>query len=260
MRYSALLVPMVAILSIGCRPPEAPRDLDQLSSYLFGHVWTDDPERLEVGLDSLRVWLEDNLEETEAGFEVNTLNQAQVDELDNCKRDSSGLLGAAVATRSSYAIEDMVHTNIDVPAKDVYPAVVFSARKDFSPDKDCYLDQECERLQYRTITEQIFALGLNVKSKNGIQHRWVETEQGTANVYRTWLQKPAIINWDTMHVDTQFYLSAALPWEDGTIRLQATWAATTSEALPVTESMALNLTIDTMRKTDEAVAEYLENR
>jgi len=225
---------------------------------LFGHVWTDDPDHLDIGLENLRIWLEDNLEETEEGFEVNTLDQEQVDALDNCKRDASGLLGAAVATRSDYAVEDMVRTNIDVPARDVYDRVVYQTRKDFTPDKDCFLDQECERLQYRSLSESILPLGINVKSKNGVQHRWIETDHGTANVYRTWLQKPAIISWDSMHIDTQFYLSAALPWDNGTIRLQATWAATSSEALPVTESMALNLTINTMRENDEAVTAYLD--
>ena len=259
MRFIALLVPVAAILGSGCRPPEAPGKLDTLSSYLFGHVMTDDPKHLEVGLDNLRVWFKNHLEETEEGYEVNNLDQAQVDELDNCKRDATGLLGAAVATRRSYDLEDMVHTNIAIPAVDVYPDVIFSRRTDFSPDRDCYLDQRCDRLQYRTMTEQNFPLGLNVRSKNGIQHRWVETEQGTANVYRTWLQKPAIMSWDWLHVDTQFYLSVAMPWEGGTIRLQATWAATEFGSSPVPEGTALNHAINTMRDTDETVAEYLEN-
>ncbi len=257
MRTPASLLISALILSSACRPPEAPDRLDALSSYLFSHVMTEDPEHLEVGIGKLRTWLKRNLKETEAGYEVNNLNQEQVDQLDNCKRDASGLLGAAVATRSGYDIEDMVRTNISVPATKVYPAVVFSRRMDFTPDRECFLDQECEFLQYRTMTEQDFPLGLNVRSKNGIQHRWVETEQGTANVYRTWLQKPAIVSWDWLHVDTQFYLSVAMPWEDGTIRLQATWAATEFGSSPVPETTALNQAIDTMRKTDEAVAEYL---
>ena len=245
------------VLSLGCRPPEAPKDLDQLSSYMFGHVWDDDDTELQAGLSSLRTWLQNNLEETEEGFEVNNLDQEQVDTLDNCKRDVSGLLGAAVATRSDYKVPDMVRVSVDVPAVDVFENVNHSKRLDFEPDKACYLDQECDRLQYRTLTDSDYALNINIRSKNGIQHRWVETEEGMANVYRSWLQKPAIISAEGWHVDTQFYVSATMPWQEGSIRLQATWAATEIEALPVPESMALNLTISTMQKHDKAIAEYL---
>jgi len=256
MRRSALFCALLYLT--GCRPPEAPDRLDQLSSYLFGHVMDDDTAHLEAGLAKLRIWLKNHMEETEDGYEVNNLNQSQVDELDNCKRDVSGLLGAAVSTRSDYQLEDMVRTNIDVPAIDVYPDTLYSRRLDFSPDKDCYLSQECERLQYRTMSESRLLPGLIVRSKNGVQHRWVETEHGMSNVYRTWLQKPAIASWDWLHVDTQFYLSAAMPWKGGTIRLQATWAATEFGNSPVPEASALNLTIKAMRKTDETLAEYLE--
>jgi hypothetical protein len=255
-------IPTLLCLSIclGCRPDPAPQDLDLLSSYLFGHVWTDDPAELEDGLDNLRVWLKNNLEETEDGFEVKILNQKQVDSLDNCKRDISGLVGTAVSTRSNYAIEELVRTDITVPPEEVYSTSVYSRRMDFTPDRDCFLDQECERLQYRTISEAIFAGFLTVRSKNGIQHRWVETEQGTASVFRSWLQKPAIVSVEGFHVDTQFYLSAAMPWEGGTIRLQATWAATELENLPVPESFALNQAIKTMRDADEELTEYLEEQ
>jgi hypothetical protein len=251
---------LCSVLSMGCRPPEAPQDLDRLSSYLFGNTWTNDPKHLEVGLDNLRSWLEDNLEETEEGFEVNILNQKQVDSLDNCKRDITGLVGAAVATRSDYAIQDMVRTNIDIPSQDVYTSTVYSKRLDFAPDKSCYLDQDCDQLQYRTVSEAEFDVGftvMNVRSKNGIQHQWVETEHGTANVYRTWMQKPAIVSIDNFHLDTQFFLSATMPWEDGSIRLQATWAATQLGNLPVPEAFALSQAIKTMQRADSEVSEYL---
>jgi len=245
---------------IGCRPDHAPKDLDLLSSYLFGHVWTDDPADLEDGLDNLRVWLEGNLDETEEGFEVKILNQKQVDSLDNCTRDITGLIGTAVSTRSDYEIQDMVRTNITAPAEEVYSNTIFTRRMDFTPDRDCFIDQECERLQYRTMSEATFAGLLTVRSKNGIQHRWVETDQGTASVYRTWLQKPAIVSIDGFHVDTQFYLSAAMPWEGGSIRLQATWAATELDNLPVPESFALSQAIKTMQNADEELTEYLEEQ
>ena len=102
----------VAILTVGCRPPDAPKDLDKLSSYLFGHVWTDDPVELETGLENLRTWLDNNLEATEDGFEVQVLDQQQVNQLDNCTRDVSGLVGATVATRRDYSVDQMVLTNI----------------------------------------------------------------------------------------------------------------------------------------------------
>ena len=246
-----------ALLSLGCRPPEAPEDLDLLSSYLFSHVWDDDSTNVEVGLDNLRVWLEKNLEETEDGFEVQVLDQEQVNKLDNCKRDVSGLVGAAVATRRDYTVEEMVQSNITVPAGDIWDDVISSRRLDFTPERDCYLDGDCERIQFRTLTEARYAGIMTARSKNGIQYRWVDTEHGTAVVYRTWLQKPAVLSMDGVHIDTSFYLSAAMPWDNGTIRLQALWAATELESLPVPASFALATAIKTMRNNDSDLADYI---
>ena len=51
-----------ALALVACGPPEAPETLDDLSSFLFEHVWDEDEEYLEVGLANLSAWLDDNFE------------------------------------------------------------------------------------------------------------------------------------------------------------------------------------------------------
>lgn len=245
--------------SMSCKkPPEAPKRLDKLCGYLFGHVWDQDPAALQSGLSNLRDWLKHKMEATEDGYTVNRLTQKQVDALDSCDRSIDGLLGAAVATQSHYGIDPLNRALIDVPARRVYPKTDVSVRHNFEPDKDCYLDHECEHLRYDTATEQSFAFGVYVRSLNTVQHRWVETPHGTAHVYRTWLQRPADVNFDWLEVQSQFYVSAIIPWEDGTARLQATWAVSEFGGGPLPESTVLNQAIQTMRESDEDVQNYLD--
>ena len=75
-------LPLAASLAlIACGPPEAPETLDDLSSFLFEHVWDEDEVYLEVGLANLSEWLEDNFEATHEGYEVTNLSQEAVTSL-----------------------------------------------------------------------------------------------------------------------------------------------------------------------------------
>jgi len=248
------------LLSIGCsRPPEAPKRLDKLCGYLFAHVWDEHPSDLQAGLSNLRDWLKHKMDQTEEGYTVSELSQSQVDRLDSCSRDIDGLLGAAVATQSTHDVDELVHVLMQVPATQVYSDTHYNKRFNFRPDRDCFLDQECDRVRYETATEQVFPLGLQVRSLNTLQHRWVETEAGTAHLYRAWLQEPADTNWDWLDVQSQFYVSAIIPWEGGTARLQATWAVTELGGGHVPEGTALNKAIKAMQDTDADIQAYLGN-
>jgi hypothetical protein len=260
MTHSRWLSIGLLFLATACTgPPQAPKRLDKLCGYLFGHVWDPDPAHLEAGLQNMRNWLKHHMAETEEGFTISRLSQKEVDKLDSCDRDIDGLVGAVVATRSSHAIDDLSHVLIEVPAIQVYEDTDFNKRFDFDPDADCFLDHECDHLRYETATEQNFAMGLYVRSLNTLQHRWIETDRGTAHVYRSWLQRPAEVNWDWLDVQSQFYLSATIPWEGGTARIQATWAVTELGNGHVPEGTALNHAIKTMRNVDEDVQAYLDS-
>ncbi len=246
------------VLGIGCsKPPQAPKRLNKLCGYLFAHVWDEQPTELQAGLSNLRDWLEHKMEKTQEGYTISELSQEQVGRLDSCSRDIDGLIGAAVASHSSHDIEETVHVLVEVPATQVYETTNYSKRFNFRPDRECFIEQECDRVRYETATEQDFPLGLEVRSLNTLQHRWVQTEAGTAHLYRTWLQEPADTNWNWLDVQSQFYVSAIIPWKGGTVRLQATWAVTELGGGHVPEGTALNKAIKTMQDTDADVQAYL---
>lgn len=261
MNNKRIFVLSFLVLLTACkRPPDAPKRLDKLCGYLFAHTWDEQTTALQAGLNNLADWLEDHTAATEEGYTIQQLSQPQVDKLDSCDRNIKGLLGAAVSTRSSFEVDDIAWVIVDVPSNKVYRDTEINKRFGYSADKQCFIDHDCDRLRYETASEQTFALGLEVRSLNTQQHRWVETKHGPAHVYRTWLQQPAEVNWDWLDVQAQFFVSATIPWEGGTARLQATWAVTEFGGGHVPEATALNKAIQAMQETDEDVQLYLKNR
>ena len=76
----------LSLLGVACGPPEAPETLDDLSSFLFEHVWDEDEAYLEVGIANLSTWLETNFEATHEGYSVQNLSQEAVESLEGDER------------------------------------------------------------------------------------------------------------------------------------------------------------------------------
>jgi hypothetical protein len=240
---------------VGCGPAEAPEELDQLTGFLFVHAQDEDLKQLDAGFVNLRKWMNNHLAETKEGFTVNNLSQKEANELDACERNITGLIGAAVATESAFGVVPVVGVTVAGPTMEVFPGFLTYQRENILNDADCFMDQSCELLHYDTYSVKQFPLGIEASVNNRTQHRWIETDQGTAHISRSWLMQPlrATPNW--LQVRQQFYLSAMIPWKEGkSIRLQALWAITELGDAPVPESTALNIAIDEM-KSDAAIIE-----
>ena len=70
-------------LVIGCAPPQAPVELDDIMSYLFEHHQAWSTAALRQGTENLDTWLNDHQDETWDGFQVSPLSQEAVDALDD---------------------------------------------------------------------------------------------------------------------------------------------------------------------------------
>ena len=57
-------------LNIGCNVPEAPEDLDQLSSYLFLQMDNPNQDYMTAGVDNLATWMADNRETLNEGYQL----------------------------------------------------------------------------------------------------------------------------------------------------------------------------------------------
>ena len=49
------------LLALACKPPpDAPTEMNELTSYLFVHLGDEDSEYLEAGMANLQTWVNDN--------------------------------------------------------------------------------------------------------------------------------------------------------------------------------------------------------
>ena len=254
------LVLMVA-LGVGCkRPPDAPNELNQLTGYLFVRAADDDHEELAAGFNNLRTWLRTRLEETTDGYTVDNLSQDEVNTLDACDRDIRGLIGAAVGTLSTYPVEEFVETLLMASQMEVYDNYVSFRRESYRNDAECFVAKDCDQYFYDSYATKRFPLGIQAKSSSRVQHQWVELDDGTAHIYRSWLTLPVQATPDWVDVQQQFYLSAMMPWTNNqSLRLQAIWAVTEFANAPVPEAMALQIAIDEMQNDAKALESWLDD-
>ena len=257
MRFPLL---MLCVAAIGCRrPPDAPNKLNELTGYLFVHAADDDHAELEAAFGNLRSWMNTRLEETTDGYTVDNLSQDEVNTLDACERDIDGLIGAAVGTVSDYQVDDFVRTLVTAPLLEVYDNYLKYEREAYVNDARCFASMECTQYFYDTYSTKKFPLGIEAKAASRVQHQWVDTDEGAAHIYRSWLMMPINATPDWVNVQQQFYLSVMMPWKSNqSIRLQAIWAVTEFANAPVPDAMALQIAIDEMQSDADTLEAWLD--
>lgn len=254
-RPHARLVVAVTLFAMGCKgPPDAPKELEELASYLFDKTRDGTDEELAAGLENLNVWLEDGYEATSEGYRVSRLSKSSVDALDNRTFDLTGLVGAAVATRIGHKIKPVVQVLAMGDNTRIYGNTYIEYQRDWDTDGACHVDREC--LWGAADIESLADYGLaKVESAYRSEYRWVETADGWAHLQRTWLLEPI----DVLGVQTNasFYLGVSLHDGNRTERLQTSWAAVQTD-LPISEDAALNQTIKSLVETEEDIDAWLD--
>lgn len=247
-----------AAVCCSCRPPEAPETLDELASYLFEHVWDDDEDYLQPGLENLVVWLDAHFEETSVGYEVTNLDPDAVASVTGEPRNLEGLIGAAVGYDVGFSPEEVVDVMVFHDPLEVYPGDYEEYTREYLSDTECFKERTCSKLSYNVHLVANYPLGITGESDTHVQYHWVELENGPAAIYRNWTRWSPEISADWLKVKQQYYLSATLPKADGTTRrIAAMWLEAEIVNANIPESMALNMTIDTMAKAGGQMESYL---
>lgn len=246
---------LVLAVAAGCKgPPDAPKELEQLASYLFDKTRDGTDEELAQGLVNLGVWLEDGHAEAAEGYRVSELSQSSVDALDQRRFDLEGLAGAAVASRIGHRIQPVVDVVALGDATRIYGDTYIEYERTWDTNGRCHVDRDCAwgEADIRSLADYGLA---KVESRYRSEYRWVETERGWAHLQRTWLLEPI----DVLGIETvsQFYLAVSLADSGRTQRLQASWAAIQTD-LPISEDSALNQTIKSLVGTEEDIDAWLD--
>jgi len=242
---------------VACGPPEAPKTLDDLSSFLFEHVWDANEDYLVVGIENLDTWLKDNFESTEDGYSVTNLTQEAVATLEGDGRSVEGLMGAAVGYDVPYPAEDIVLAMAFDDPMLLYPGDYEVYTRDYKSDTECFKTRDCMTLEFFQHVQAFYPLGIEIETDSRTQYHWVETEHGWSGVYRNWSRSPPTINKSWLTVDQQYYMAVSIPKADGTTRrVEAMWVIAEIGDASVPEGMALNMTIDAMKTTGPKLTAY----
>lgn len=251
----SLIILFAASALAGCRKlPDAPVTLDELCGYLFEHA-NDEPESgtLESATINLDSWLDLNIDETSAGYAVNTLTDESVNALNDGDRSLDGVRGAAVGHTSMAEAADLVSALVSSSPVDIQPDNFISSSRTFIGDKECFLAGECLSLEAETFSTIELAIGIQADVNSMVQYRWVDTADfGRVAIERTWMREPATLNVDYLTVDQQYYVWMFIPNNEapGSRSIQATWMVATLGSGSPPESAVLSIVVNTM--TNEA--------
>ena len=246
---------LTAALLVGCAPPEAPDDLQELAYFIFDHADDEDEEVLRVALENLSLWFDaDHEEDIEEGYQINLLPQEAVSDLEgDIHTLREELIGAAVAHRSSSPVMDIAHTTSVASWVDVIgPEQYEYYDRTYIDNDECIGDRSCLSASARSESELV-QLGISITSKNKIEYRWVETDIGWVFLHRSWLTESPIVSSELVKPNSQYFLAVTLP-RDEVVRVQATWIDT--EILGV--QVPKNQVVKTMREQGDKVQEWMD--
>jgi len=251
---------------VGCKAPiEAPETFDELTGFLFSHHMDEDPEALQVGLNELIAWIDEQEGEMEEAYTVGPLDAAAVDAVDDVDRSAEGLVGLAVLTHSVFSVEKATFAMVSADMPEVYPDDYVSYNREVIGDGACFVEGDCLRVETIEDAESKFPMGIKSIWTAHNQFVWVDAPEpdkdeaalwsGRAMIQRNWLVEPPDVNFSWIEVDEQLYLNAFVPSADGHWRLQAVWVIFTQDGVP--EGAALNTSANNMADDSEILDEFL---
>lgn len=249
------MLPWLGLMLSGCAaPPEAPRDLDALMGFVFAHAETPEDASFQLALGNLSAWLDENVDQTVEGYQVNTLAPEVVEALGLEPSLPDALVGAAVGHVSTWPADWLGTSNAIGDDHDLSAPVDPLEGRLYQTDAECFRQRSCDRLDSEEWSTDELPLFITSRVHWIQQWRRVELASGTAMVQRWWIDRPIEFNVDFLKVQRQYYLWVFLPREDGSsVSAQATWIQAEISGAPVPVGTALSLVVDTMIKTAKSL-------
>ncbi len=250
---------VLALLAACSRPPDAPKELDDLVGFMFAHTMDEENDYLAVGGDNLAAWMDTRLEETLDGYAVNNLTQESLDALDDQERTSIGLLGAAVGHASDHTPWELAYGVATYFPTERNPDRALTYERPEETDRDCFLEETCSTYVFHALTTTALPLGIETDTHIVQQMRWFEMADGSpAFVEANFMVGPAEVNVDWLEVIANYYVWVSLPEGTGSRNMYATWADTRISGSAVPESLGINLAIDTMQADAVALDAWMD--
>ena len=248
------------LLALACKPPpDAPTEMNELTSYLFVHMGDEDSEYLEAGMANLQTWVEDNWNPLQEGYRVQSLSTEAIESIGE-SINSEEIVGVAVGSNITYDPKTVNTFALEHDPNLIYPDNYEYNIRTYIEGENCWFDQSCDILHYESHILNKLPLGLEVESFIEVQYRWVELPDGTkASVGRRWMQEPAIANVDWVDIRQEYAIMTVFPTENGQSRMvDVDWLILFLGELPMPEDMALQMGLDTMQKNHGVLQAYID--
>ncbi|HHO51464.1 MAG TPA: hypothetical protein ENK18_11460 [Deltaproteobacteria bacterium] len=174
------------ILMMACgRPPEAPRDLDELTHFLYREWSNEDPEVLSVGIGNLievmsRFDLDGEVSVLERAWELTPPARADLfDVTIPDGRDPASCYGVGVARRSVWPISDHARLQLQTDQLPAEPSAAVYVRSFPDGDPGCFVEEDgCEVMITRNEVRRenlLMSVGFTLHK----DFRWVDLEDGS---------------------------------------------------------------------------------
>ncbi len=235
---SSPLPALIFLLVMGAcsPPPEAPKDLAELSAYLFREHENEDLRVLSVGMGNLEdLLLQHDLDGDVDGrsFSLPDLDEADVSGVAHPDADLKGCLPVAVAGRSRYAIEWSALFAMESDQRPAEPSAEAYERVFIDPeDPSCYADRSCEWMRtrnYITRSNPLYTIPFELPKNFRWVPIWKDGEETGRNamVARSWIEESFWAEDEETQMVQSFTLDTWIEQEDGsTLRYQTLWSET----------------------------------
>jgi len=246
------------IFFLACSAPiEAPEDLNSLLSYVFQHTMDENEEMLRAGIVNMRTFADENTEEIYEGFAVSHLSQDALDSTPESFLADPELYGVALEYFVPYSVEDIAYCNTAVNGAEVYSANYISYDREHLTDLECFLEQSCSTLRFRSTIRSSLPLGAELLSNYINELRWIEMDSGNAFVQRSWMEGEVESTADWANMTANFYIGVTTTTADGSVTIAASWAAVQLGDLALPEDLAKSQALDGLRSNGVDLTNWL---
>jgi len=235
MRTFSAFVAVVSLFVTGCAGPDpvkAPKEIDELSAYLFANFESETGDELVAGTEELRKFLKDldlaNAELDDRTFSMSPLQNDDWGGIEGSPEDPAMQLPLAVAALSDHDLT----ANIDLAGNKNHVCIDSNTTvyydREFDSQKKCFLDGDCDTLR---TTNEIRKESVIAKVWYDMykDYRVITDEDGkeTALISRSWTDKVWMGDNGKNSWDQIYAIDVSIPEGDQTLRYVVFWSAVT---------------------------------
>ena len=214
-------------------------------------------ESLRAGVLNMRAFAAANSAELESGFAVSHLSQEALDSTPENFIANPDLYGVALEYFVPFSPADIAYCNTAVNGAEVYSANYLSYEREHLTALDCFLDQTCNTLRFRSTILSSLPLGAELLSKYINELRWIEMDSGMAFVQRSWMEGEAESTAEWANMTANFYIGVTTTSAEGSYTIAASWAALQLGDLALPEDLAKSQALDGLRSNGVDLTRWL---